>query len=119
MLVLGGIGVFLPVWPTTPFVLVAAGCFSRSPRLSAWLCRTRFFREYIENYRNGCGISGKTKALSLVFLWGMLGCSAWFVRKPLVWTILLTVGISVTIHILVISRKRNELSEREDFEVDR
>lgn len=57
---LGAIGVFLPVWPTTPFVLLSVACFSSSPRIKAWILRNKFFREHVENYENRTGLRKKT-----------------------------------------------------------
>lgn len=103
-LLLAAIGLLLPVWPTTPFLLVSAGCFSGTPALRAWLLRLPFFRAHLENYRSRCGLSAGTVAISLVYLWGMLALSAVLTRK--VWLALLlgAVGAAVTVHILLMAR---------------
>ena len=105
-LALGGIGVFLPLLPTTPFVLLAAGCFAgSSPAMHRWLCRSRFFGEYIENYRTNAGVSKSIKIRSIVFLWAGLALSAAAVDRPLVWVILAVVGICVSTHLLMMKIK--------------
>lgn len=101
-LVLGGIGVFLPLLPTTPFVLLAAGCFAGSSlAMHRWLCRSRFFGEYIENYRTNAGVSKSVKVRAMVFLWVGLALSAAAVNKPLVRIILGVIGICVSTHPLI------------------
>ncbi|MDO9544945.1 MAG: YbaN family protein [Synergistaceae bacterium] len=103
---LGGIGVFLPLLPTTPFVLLAAGCFAgSSPAMHRWLCRSRFFGEYIENYRTNAGVSKSIKIRAIVFLWAGLALSAAAVHKPLVRVILAVVGICVSTHLLMMKAK--------------
>ena len=105
-LTLGGIGVFLPLLPTTPFVLLAAGCFAgSSPAMHRWLCRSRFFGEYIENYRTNAGVSKSVKVRAIVFLWAGLALSAAAVHKPLVRVILAVVGICVSTHLLMMKTK--------------
>lgn len=105
-LTLGGIGVFLPLLPTTPFVLLAAGCFAgSSPAMHRWLCRSRFFGEYIENYRTNAGVSKSIKIRAIVFLWAGLALSAAAVHKPLVRVILAVVGICVSTHLLMMKTK--------------
>lgn len=105
-LTLGGIGVFLPLLPTTPFVLLAAGCFAgSSPAMHRWLCRSRFFGEYIENYRTNAGVSKSIKIRAIVFLWAGLALSAAAVHKPLVRVILAVVGICVSTHLLMMKAK--------------
>ena len=105
-LALGGIGVFLPLLPTTPFVLLAAGCFAgSSPAMHRWLCRSRFFGEYIENYRTNAGVSKSVKVRAIVFLWAGLALSAAAVHKPLVWMILAVIGICVSTHLLMMKTK--------------
>ena len=105
-LTLGGIGVFLPLLPTTPFVLLAAGCFAgSSPAMHRWLCRSRFFGEYIENYRTNAGVSKSIKIRAIVFLWSGLALSAAVVHKPLVRVILAVVGICVSTHLLMMKTK--------------
>lgn len=105
-LAIGGIGIFVPLLPTTPLVILAAGCFaSSSPRLYEKLVNTRYFGEYIRNYREKTGITRSTRIVSLVFLWSLLGVSAYFMRSnSVVLAILLIVGIAVSIHILTIRR---------------
>ncbi|GHU83612.1 hypothetical protein FACS1894196_3760 [Clostridia bacterium] len=109
---LGGIGLFLPILPTTPFVLCAAGCFGASyPALGRRLEQTKYFGEYIRNYRQKTGISRSARRRGLGFLWLSLGVSAALVRRPLVWGILAFVGVCVSAHILLL-RGRGEEEER-------
>lgn len=108
LLALGAIGLLLPVWPTTPFVLAAAGCFSGTPRLRAGLMRNRFFREHIENYSARTGLSAKTVAISLCYLWGMLLLSLLLTRTLWAGILLSAVGVTVTAHILHVSKPRRK-----------
>lgn len=106
-LVLGGVGIVIPILPTTPFVIVAAICFSASsPKVYNKLLKMKFFGEYIENYKSKTGISTKTRLASIAFLWAVLGLSAIFVTKTYVYFILGAVGIGVTVHLLTIRRKK-------------
>ena len=100
-LLLGLIGIFLPVLPTTPFMLLAAACFVRSserfyvwlvehPRLGPW------FRDYLEG--NGIPLKGKVYAIGL--MWLSIGVSCWLV--PLIWArlFMLTSAVLVSLYIL-------------------
>jgi len=107
LLGVGAVGVFLPVLPTTPFVLAAAGCFSGSAKLTGWLNKSRFFSDYITNYRERRGLEKRTVVKSLVFLWGMLGVSIAHIRAPWGYILLPCVGAVVTLHILYMARPKN------------
>lgn len=99
---LGTVGIFLPLLPTTPFLLLAAACFFRSSdRLYNWLIRHKWLGRYIRQYREQRAISRQTKLATLVLLWGTLAFSALAVAKA-VWLriLLLLVGAGVTIHVL-------------------
>jgi hypothetical protein len=79
-LALGAIGIFLPILPTTPFLLLSAACYLRSSeRMHKWLLGNRWFGEYIRNYQEGKGIPMKTKILAMSFLWVAILYSALFV----------------------------------------
>ncbi len=55
---LGVAGIFLPLLPTTPFLLLAAVCYAgSSPRFYHWLMNNRWFGRYIKNYREGKGLT--------------------------------------------------------------
>jgi uncharacterized membrane protein YbaN (DUF454 family) len=100
---LGAVGVFLPLLPTTPFVLLAAGCFaSANPRMYNWLVKSKYFGEYIRNYREKTGISMQTRVRGIIFLWAALVLSALIFRHIHGWIILAVVGIGVSIHLLTI-----------------
>lgn len=106
LLALGAVGAFVPVLPTTPFVLVSAGCFScASPRLYGALSRNRFFGPYIENYRAKTGITNAAKARGIIVVWALLILSMAHLRRLPITLALIAVGIGVTIHLLMI-RKR-------------
>lgn len=105
-LALGGLGLLLPVLPTTPFVLCAAGCFATaSPRMYQKLLKTRYFGEYIQNYKSKVGISRKARVLGMLSLWGALLLSMLFSKNPYVVLLLAVVGVGVSIHLLTIRRK--------------
>lgn len=105
----GGIGIVLPVLPTTPFIILAALCFGvSSPDLYRKLSKSRYFGEYISNYKEKTGVSRKNKTVALIFLWLMLGISAYFLADNLiVQIVLLAVGICVTAHILLLRGKKD------------
>jgi uncharacterized membrane protein YbaN (DUF454 family) len=81
---LGTAGIFLPLLPTTPFLLLAAACFIRSSnRLYLWLITHKWFGPYIKNYREYNAITKGTKVVILLLLWGTLCYSAIWVISTL------------------------------------
>ena len=108
---LGVIGLFLPVWPTTPFILVSVACFSSTPQLKNRILKISFFKEYIENYESKTGLSKKTVWVSLSWLWGMLMLSVLIVQKLWITGLLVFIGVAVTTHILVLARNKKDLDE--------
>ena len=98
---LGIVGIFLPVLPTTPFLLLAAACYVRSsPRLYRWLITNRWTGDYVRNYREGRGMPLRAKVISIALLWITLGSSALLVREELVHFLLLLVAFGVPVLIL-------------------
>ena len=107
LLALGAVGVALPVLPTTPFVLLAAACFSASSeKFYARLRSNRVFGPYIEHYHKKTGVRLSLKLGSIAFLWAGLGVSMVMVQTWWVYIILGAVGIGVTVHLLAIKTKR-------------
>jgi len=105
-LVLGVIGIVLPLLPTTPFVLLSAACFSMSnKKLETWLLKSRIFGPFIENYRTGKGISKARKVFTINYLWFGLITSIIVIRTTFIFLILSIVGIGVTVHILTIKNR--------------
>lgn len=101
---LGMIGLILPIWPTTPFVLLAIGCFSSTPKIQKRILKIRIFKEYYESYTLGSGLQPKTVIRSLVFLWSMIMLSCFITKQLAIALVLLLVGAGVTAHILWIAR---------------
>ena len=114
MFALGTIGIVVPLLPTTPFYILAAACFSATPALHTRMMKIPFFNEYISNYKARNGISRKTVIVSLVFLWTMLTISAIIVKRPWIILCLIIVGISVTTHILIVSKPRTHKNKHID-----
>jgi len=109
---LGAVGIALPVLPTTPFVLLAAICFSAgNNRLAGWLRKNRIFGPYIENYRTKQGIELKLKVFSIIFVWFGLSISVFLTQNLWLAIGLFVVGIGVTIHLLHIKTKPKSTHE--------
>jgi len=105
---LGAIGVFLPLLPTTPFVLMAAVCFSYSNRrLYKRLRRTSFFGPYIVNYEKKQGVPMALKIKSIIFVWVSLSISMLVLQTLWVYIMLSMIGIGITIHLLMIKTKNH------------
>lgn len=101
---LGIIGIFVPLLPTTAFMLLAAWLFSKSsPRWRLWLINHRWLGKHIRNYTEHRGITRKARIRSLSLLWITLSASAILTGGPwYLWLILLMVGIGVTWHLSVL-----------------
>jgi uncharacterized membrane protein YbaN (DUF454 family) len=105
--VIGAIGIFIPVLPTTPFLLLAAFCYLRgSPRFHSWLINNRLFGAYIRNYIEGRGIPLKVKLFTIALLWATIGISIWLAANLVVTIILSVIAAAVTLHIATIRARR-------------
>ncbi|MBA7682749.1 hypothetical protein ES703_91101 [subsurface metagenome] len=101
---LGIVGIFVPVLPTTPFLLLAAACYARSSqRFYSWLLNNKWFGNYIRNYLERKGVPLKVKVLTVTLLWITIGFSVAFAVQTLVARLILVlIAIGVSIHILSI-----------------
>lgn len=118
---IGIVGLFVPVLPTTPFLLLAAACYLRgSERFYHWLLHNKMFGSYIRNYIEGRGMPLKMKFFTLILLWLSIGISMWIGTQNLTIRIILAVvAAGVTIHIIAIkTRKNNKMNpEKGDFNI--
>lgn len=103
----GAAGVFIPLLPTTPFVLASFFCFGKSSkRAESWISNNRYFGSYIENYKTKNGVSLDVKLKSIAFLWLMLiFSSTFFFNQFYILLLLIIVGMAVTAHILLLKQK--------------
>jgi hypothetical protein len=92
---LGVIGLFLPLLPTTPFLLLAAACYARgSRRFYDWLLANRTFGPLIHEWRTHRSIPYKTKLSAIALMSATLGVSIVFFVEP-VWLKLLLTAMGV------------------------
>jgi hypothetical protein len=98
---LGVIGIFVPLWPTTCFLLLAGWCFARSSRRAErWLHENRLFGSYLRDYRERGIISSRVRRTSVATLWIFIGASALlFAGRVWVVALLLLVAGAVTLHL--------------------
>jgi hypothetical protein len=104
---LGTVGVFVPILPTTPFLLLAAFLFARSStRCHRWLLSNRLCGSYLRRYVEDRSMRRGHKAFTLVALWVALGCSMAFM-VPCTWARILlgAIGVGVSAHVLTLGRR--------------
>lgn len=99
---LGIIGIFVPLLPTTPFLLLAAACFARSSeRFHSRLVNHNRLGPMIRGYLDGSGIPLRAKRIAIALVWLTLPPSALLLVPP-VWakTLLVLLAISITWYLL-------------------
>ena len=99
------VGIFVPILPTTPFLLISSALYAKSSKkFYNWLINNKIFGKYIKNYREGKGISLKLKIIATALLWITIGCSAIF-ALDILWArvLLVIIAILVTTHIIRIN----------------
>ena len=101
-LVLGVIGIFLPLLPTTPFLLLAAALYVRSSdKLYQWLIRQKYLGNYIRNFREHRAIPLHAKILSISMIWiTLVYCAITISEHIAIKALFIVLAASVTWHIL-------------------
>jgi uncharacterized membrane protein YbaN (DUF454 family) len=104
---LGIIGMFLPVLPTTPFLLLSAGCFLRSSKsLYDWLLNHKHLGGYIKDFIEHKAISKKIKITIITTLWATILLSVMIVELMWIKILLILIAIGVSVHILHFKTKK-------------
>ncbi len=108
-LVLGIIGIFVPILPTTPFLLLTAWLWLRSSqKLYDWLMSHRKLGRYIKDYMEDKTVPAKVKVYTLVLLWAsMLFCIFYFLSGR-IWLqfLLMSIAIGVSLHVLLLKNTK-------------
>ena len=103
-LALAVLGVFLPLLPTTPFLLLTSACYVRSSeRLYGWLMGNRVLGPYIRNFKERRGIPLRGRIITVVLLWLPLLYSVY--RLDLLWLEVLLVLMGLTWSVLILRMK--------------
>jgi uncharacterized protein len=99
---LGVLGIFLPILPTTPFLLLGAACYAKSSdRFYNLLLNNKYLGKYIRNYRELGGITLRSKIIALCMLWVAIGYSAIFaISRLIVRLVMISIALAVSYHIL-------------------
>jgi len=113
---LGIVGLFMPVLPTTPFLLLAAACYARaSSRFYNWLLNNRIFGPTIREWRRYRSIPYRTKLTAIALMGVTLTSSiVFFVRSPYLQAALAALGVALAVWMYRIpSRDRRRLLHRD------
>jgi uncharacterized membrane protein YbaN (DUF454 family) len=108
LVAIGVIGIFLPVLPTTIFLILASICFVKSsPRANEWLRNHKILGGYVDNYQNKTGLTRNAKIANIITLWSSILLSAFLLTEKLyIRIILLVIAVGVTIHLVMIKTKK-------------
>lgn len=108
LVAIGVIGIFLPLLPTTIFLILASVCFVKSsPRANEWLRNHKILGGYIDNYQNKTGLTIRSKIINILFLWASISLSAFYLTDELyIKLLLLVIAVGVTVHLLMIKTKK-------------
>lgn len=103
---LGVLGIFLPVLPTVPFLLLALACFARSSeQFYNWLLDHAHLGPIVRPYINGQGMTRDSKVKAIALVWASISLSAFYLIET-VWVqwLLLLIACGVTLYLLRLPR---------------
>lgn len=110
----GVAGIFLPLVPTVPFLLLAAACFARSSaRFHAWLVDHNYLGPLVRDYLNGTGIPARVRLTAVGMVWVSFPTSALFFARA-TWLRLVLVAIAIGITLYLFSLPTASGDGRED-----
>lgn len=121
-LILGAIGMFIPLLPTTPFLLLSCWMYLRSSkRLYTWVINHRVFGFYINSYIKYRAVEKKYKITAILLLWVTILISMRIVDSNWVRILLLVIAVGVTTHIALLKTLTKEqimeLENREEINI--
>lgn len=97
---LGVLGLFLPILPTTPFMLLAAGCFARSSeRFYRWITSHHRYGPMIAVYLAGKGLPLRVKRLAISLLWLSILFGVFWVAFVWAKLAMLLTAVAVTVYL--------------------
>lgn len=99
--ILGVIGIFVPLLPTTPFLLLASACFLRgSTRMHNWLISAPMIGNILRNYEQNRVVPVRAKIIAIVMMWPSIIFAAYRVEKWPLQVMLFLIAAAVTIYLL-------------------
>jgi len=112
---LGVLGIFLPVLPTTPFLLLSAAFFLKSSKsLYNRLTGHKILGGYIKNYLKYRAVTLKSKIISIITLWAVIGMTVIFFTSNLWLRIaLIIIAMSVTAHLIKLKTLTKEMIDKD------
>lgn len=107
---LGILGAFLPLLPTTPFLLLSAACFVRSSdKLYNWLMGHKLLGPYIQSFREGKELPLKTKLVIIAFVWLSIGFTLFFVMSDWRWRLFMAAGALLWTAVVLLYKPRRRV----------
>ena len=109
---MGVIGIFVPGWPTTVWILIAAFFFARSSkRFYAWLLQHRLFGRMVRDYRAGLGIPLRIKVFAISMIVLFAGSSTLLMlSRPWIAVAIGALGIVGVAYLLRVPTKRVDVA---------
>ena len=102
---LGVLGVFLPILPTTPFILVTLFCFAKgSDRMHRWLLSTKLYQNHVKRFNETRSMTLKAKVIILAFASAML-LSGFYFSKSIYARIIILIVLSITYYVFIFKIK--------------
>ena len=107
---IGVVGIFIPLLPTTVFLLIASYFFMKSsPELNEKLLNHKHLGSYIRNYKEKKGMPIRSKITSISLLWISILLSAYYFTDSLfIRILLLIIATGVTIHIATLKNLQSQ-----------
>ena len=100
-IILGVIGIMLPLLPTTPFLLLASALFIKSSeKLYSWLLNQRMLGPYLKNFMEKRAIPLRAKITSIALMWAAIIYSIILTAYTALHIILIITASGVTAYIL-------------------